>query len=60
MDKLSALDYLGVSGSGVKMGDFDFNNLLIHIMEKEIREQYDLIIYLLTTKIIVIIDMKLI
>ena len=42
MDKLSALDYLGVSGKpDSKWVILDFNNLLIHIMAKEIREQYD-------------------
>ena len=41
-DKLKDLDYLGLSGKPEsKWVILDFNNLLIHIMEKDIRQLYD-------------------
>ena len=41
-DKLQSLDYFGMSGKpDSKWVILDFNNLLIHIMEKEIRIMYD-------------------
>ena len=41
-ETLKQLDYIGVSGKPEsKWVILDFNNVLIHIMEKEIREQYD-------------------
>ncbi len=41
-DKLKELDYFGVSGKPEsKWVILDFNNLLVHIMDKEIRNMYD-------------------
>ncbi len=41
-DKLKELDYFGMSGKPEsKWVILDFNNLLIHVMEKDIRVLYD-------------------
>ena len=41
-DKLKALDYFGISGKPEsKWVILDFNNLLVHVMDKEIRDLYD-------------------
>ena len=41
-DKLKELDYFGMSGKpDSKWVILDFNNLLIHVMDKEIRDAYE-------------------
>ena len=41
-DKLKALDFFGASGKPEsRWVILDFNHVLIHIMEKELRSQYD-------------------
>ena len=42
-DEFKELDYFGMSGKPEsKWVILDFNNLLIHVMDKEIRENYDI------------------